>query len=213
MTDDDLLQTVKSEFADIRLGIPVSDVMARGRELRRGRRLLPAAGAGVGALAVAAGLTLGLGGPGGEPALAAWTVTAQPNHTVTLTIRDRHLSGPDRLHMRRALNAVGVPALVLTKRPVCVYGLTRLKSIPYRPLARSKSTIYRFRLSKIAKGSRVVIVVPKPTFTKLPTRPIRARSALPHRLTSVHQLTKVPTVVVIPAVKACLLKPLRPARP
>ena len=31
MTDDDLLETVRADFAEVKLGVPVGDVMARGK--------------------------------------------------------------------------------------------------------------------------------------------------------------------------------------
>ena len=73
MTDDDLLETVRSELAELRLGAPVQDVMARGTALRRHRRMLPAVGTGAGVAVAATGmeaLKLGrsVGGVRSQPA-------------------------------------------------------------------------------------------------------------------------------------------------
>jgi hypothetical protein len=224
MTDDDLLETVRADFAEVRLGVPVGDVMARGNEFHRSRRLLPAAGAGVGVMAVAAGLTFGLGAPGAAPAsssasLAAWTVTTQPGHTVNLTIFNRRLSGPDRRHLSRALRAVGVPALVLTKRPECVsrIAIATLKPVPYRPATRlkhrpfpraAKGATFRIKLSKVGAGDRVVIVVPKALrYVAVPPRrlPAAGHPVAGHPARSVLRPYVLPAVAVVPSSGACKL--------
>lgn len=191
MTDDDLLENLRSELADVRLGTPIQDVLDRGNALRRHRRMLPAAGAG--AVATAAGLALGLGAVGGSSAahasLDAWTVTKLPHKTVSVTIRARAESGRDRLRLSRALVAVGVPALVRTKPPACqlrlspltpqpIYTYHRLPQLrPIRRIALSpvsraqRGTVIQIKVQRIPKGARIVIVVPGPEqrFDRVPT--------------------------------------------
>ena len=79
MTDDDLLESIRSQFADVRLGAPLDEVLARGRELRRNGRWLPAMGAGAGTFATVAALTFATAGGGQAPmlhaSLTAWAVS------------------------------------------------------------------------------------------------------------------------------------------
>jgi hypothetical protein len=94
MNDDDLMTTVREEFAPIHMDVAAATIMARGRATRRLRRSQIAAGV------LAVGLGAGLGVPaltsekaGGNAAagattLAAWTVTRQANGSVTITIRE-----------------------------------------------------------------------------------------------------------------------------
>ena len=168
MTDDDLLETVRSELAEVRLGAPVQDVLARGNALRRQRRMLPAVGAGAGVAVAAAGLTLGLGAAGAPPiaphaSLDAWTITKLPNKTVSLTIRDAAKTRHDPLRLSRALAAVGISAIVRTRPPEC-----GLRLSPYPPQEKPDSTtspapneiVIRIKPRAIPKGTRVAIVLP-----------------------------------------------------
>jgi hypothetical protein len=103
MNDDSLYALVRAEFEPVRLPYALDDVTARGRQVRRRRRM---AGA-VAAAALVSGLALT--GPGPKPVqLAAWSVDARPDGTVVLTIRE--LNDADRL--TAALKRAGIPALV-----------------------------------------------------------------------------------------------------
>lgn len=108
ITDDDLHSRLRSEFAPVRMRLDVDGISARGRSLRRRRRVVTAACAGL----VAATLLLGL--PGTQPRmdLAAWSVEPEPDGTVVLTIRQ--LADADRLSA--TLRQAGVPALVEFKQ-------------------------------------------------------------------------------------------------
>ena len=208
MTDDDLLETVRSELAGVKLGTPVQDVLARGNALRRNRRLLPAVGAGAAVAVAAAGLTLGLGAVGGSPAahasLDGWTVTKLPDQTVSLTIGNQAESGPDRIRLRRALAAAGVPALVLTQRPACqlrlrMSPLTPLPVYRYHPSPVRHPAVIRYKLRPVPKGSRVEIVLPS---RKQPAyRPLR-----------VYQYRPLPRVYIFKPSGKCATRPLTPRR-
>lgn len=71
---------VESAFADVHLDRAAPDVVARGRQLRRRKRVVPALGA-FGVFAVSAGLALALTGPG-NPARAA---TASSGHALNVS--------------------------------------------------------------------------------------------------------------------------------
>jgi len=77
--DERVLGLVESAFADVHLDRAVPDVVGRGRQLRRRKRLVPALGA-FGVLAASAGLALALTGPS-NPAGAA---TASSGHTLNV---------------------------------------------------------------------------------------------------------------------------------
>jgi hypothetical protein len=109
MQDNDVITLVREPFAEVGMTTPVEAVVARGRAVRRHRRLRRATSA---AAAVAAGAVLvTLAVTGGRPApvqLAAWTVITEPNGTVAVSIRDLR----DPAGLQRALQAHGVPAIV-----------------------------------------------------------------------------------------------------
>jgi hypothetical protein len=120
MSDESLYILVRTEFEPVRLPHGLDEVTARGREVRRRRRV-----AGTVALAVilAAGLGLALPAhrplPAHQPAksqapmqLAAWSVDPRPDGTVVLTIRQ--LARADQL--TDALKKAGIPALVEFKQ-------------------------------------------------------------------------------------------------
>jgi hypothetical protein len=109
MNDDSLYTLIRAEFAPVHLTHSLDEVTARGRGIRRRRRMTGAVAAlGV---ALAAGLTLAL--PVHRPApapvqLAAWSVDPRPDGTVVVTIRQL-LHADD---LTAALKAAGIPALV-----------------------------------------------------------------------------------------------------
>ncbi|MBG0565860.1 hypothetical protein [Actinoplanes aureus] len=111
ITDDEVYGHLRDELAPVRMGPDVAAVSARGRTLRRRRRVAPAAGLAV--AAVAAGLILGI--PTGTPPRmesVAWSVESQPDGSVTLTVRQ--LQDPEGLS--GTLRKAGVPAKVEFKR-------------------------------------------------------------------------------------------------
>ncbi|MEU4421830.1 hypothetical protein AB0F81_14485 [Actinoplanes sp. NPDC024001] len=110
MTDNDLYARVRDEFGEFQLRTAVDDITTRGTRLRRRRRTVTALGL---AAVAAAGLALALPAdqqvtPAPPLQLAAWSVEAQPDGTVLLTIRQ--LTDADQL--TAALKKAGVPAKV-----------------------------------------------------------------------------------------------------
>lgn len=107
--DSDLVTAVQESVTDLHLDIPLDAITHRGGALRTRRRRAGVAGitAAAGAAALAAVMLV----PGTAPTqtrLAAWTVTARPDDTVQVTIRQ--LDNPAGL--QQALRADGVPARV-----------------------------------------------------------------------------------------------------
>jgi hypothetical protein len=114
MTDDDLITLVREQRSNVRMDIPVEQIVGRGRALRA-RRRLPSVAAGALAVAAAAALAVTALLPAGHQAgrplparLDAWTVTKQADGTITVTVRQ--LRDPQGL--QRTLRADGVPASV-----------------------------------------------------------------------------------------------------
>jgi hypothetical protein len=119
MNDDPSLATVahrltraRDLLADEHLAIAASEIMAKDKQRRTRHRVAAAGVAGLAGAGLAAGLTLAAGSPA-RPApvqaeLAAWTVKAHPDGTVTFTLRNT--SHPKRL--QHALAKAGVPAVV-----------------------------------------------------------------------------------------------------
>ena len=122
-TDSDLLTAARESFTEVQLTSPLDATIRRGRQLRGRRRMAGIAGAT--ALAAGAVLTAVALLPGGDAGqagtahlaspygpvrfqTAAWTVTREPDRTVTVLVRQ--LSDPAGL--QRALRADGVPAAV-----------------------------------------------------------------------------------------------------
>jgi hypothetical protein len=110
MNDNEVLAAVRDSFSDVHMRTPLEQTLRRGRVLRTRRRGYRAAAlAGAAAIAAAAAVTtVNLGTPARTPALAAWTVTVGPGHTVSVTIRQ--LS--DAAGLQRTLRHDGVPARV-----------------------------------------------------------------------------------------------------
>jgi hypothetical protein len=167
MNDDDLLNSLRSCFADVRLGAAIDDVVARGRRYRRERRLLPAIGAGTGTVAAVAALVAGLTLPGAAPAtsrvmLTDWSVSTGPHHTVTVVIRDRGESRQARIGLTKALHAAGVPAIVRTRQPARACGLRFGVTRPTTVIKASQVPIAKFKihLSQLRKGAQVVVIIP-----------------------------------------------------
>ena len=161
--DDDLLDTMRSEFAHVKLGASMDDVVARGRRLRR-RRAWSALGAGTGSAAAVIALTFSLAGPGALPGntthvtLAAWSVTVGPRGTVKLTIRNLREARHDQARMREALRAAGVPAVVQTG---LARGCRPTETIQQAIILRHDGTItFKIEPGKLPKGARRALVIP-----------------------------------------------------
>jgi hypothetical protein len=118
----DVICQVRESFSGLRMDLPVEEVFARSRALRRRRlSILTAAGAATTGAAVA--LTLAVGGPA-APArstnsptpspslarLAAFTVTSGPGDSTTIVLRKGERL--DAAALREALAQHGIPALV-----------------------------------------------------------------------------------------------------
>lgn len=162
LNDEDLLASMRDEFANVRLGAPVEDVLARGRQLRR-RRTWPVLGAGTGSVAAVVALTFSLAVSGAGPrgahvVLDAWSVISKPDGTVSLTIRDQAESGRDRARLGRALRAAGVPAVVRAGLP---RGCGRSVEVQRIKIPRHPGTV-RFYLKpgRLPHGMRIAIVIP-----------------------------------------------------
>jgi len=115
MNDDDVMTLVRESFSGVRAGIPLVEMVRRGRALRRRRARAvtgAAAVAGTG-MAVAAVLAAGQSPPSPpsptEGRLAAWTVTTEANGTVDVTIRQL----TDAAGLQRTLRADAIPARVV----------------------------------------------------------------------------------------------------
>jgi hypothetical protein len=118
-TDSDLLTAARESFTEVQLTSPLDATIRRGRQLRGRRRMAGIAGAT--ALAAGAVLTAVALLPGGDAGqagtahlaspygpvrfqTAAWTVTREPDRTVTVLVRQ--LSDPAGL--QRALRDTGL---------------------------------------------------------------------------------------------------------
>jgi len=162
LTDDALLQGMRDEFAHVRLGAPVEDVVARGRQLRR-RRTWPVLGAGTGSVAAVVALTFSLAassaGPrGAHVVLDAWSVISKPDGTVSLTIRDQAESGRDRARLGRALRADGVPAVVRAGLP---HGCGPSVEVQRIKISRLPGAVtFYLNPRKLPRGVRIAIVIP-----------------------------------------------------
>ena len=115
--DDDLYDHVRTEFGPVRLRDTLDNVTARGQELRRRRYAVTALGVVLIAAATTFGLALGHAAdttPDRPSPLqpAAWSVEAEPDGTVVLTIRQ--LTDADQLSA--TLKENGVPARVEFKQ-------------------------------------------------------------------------------------------------
>ncbi|MGI8699226.1 MAG: hypothetical protein ACR2J0_08815 [Mycobacteriales bacterium] len=80
MNDLDLAERARADLAGIELRVPTEQVLRRGTQLRRVRRM-PLAGAV--AIAAAGGLTLWSAGPGTAPAYAGYTSSPQSTDPAT----------------------------------------------------------------------------------------------------------------------------------
>ena len=117
MNDQDLMTAVRHSVREVRMDVPASQIVSRGRSIRGHRRL----GTGVTAVAAAGSVALGLGLSGAlSPAprtgtnatirTASFTLTSNANGTDTLTVTNGELTDPAAL--QRALAEHGIPALV-----------------------------------------------------------------------------------------------------
>lgn len=107
--DSDLVTAVQNSATGLHLDTPLDVITHRGRALRTRRRR--AGAAGITAVAGAAALAAVMLVPGTAPRqsrLAAWTVTARPDDTVQVTIRQLD----DPAGLQKALRTDGIPARV-----------------------------------------------------------------------------------------------------
>jgi hypothetical protein len=106
------LAAARDQLGDQHMTTPASEIIARSTRRRRRRWL--ASGA---AVCAAAGLTAGLMLPAGHPTapapaqLAAWTLHANKDGTVTFTVREA-TDASSAAQLQRALARAGVPAVV-----------------------------------------------------------------------------------------------------
>jgi hypothetical protein len=117
--DEALLTIIRGSLPDIDRSIPIGQVIARGRQLRRRRRWTKVT-VGLGCVALTGAVaTAGLPRHGptlsaaGRPVnidLAAWSVHTNADATVTVTVRNSDLRDPDRL--RAVLAQAGIPASI-----------------------------------------------------------------------------------------------------
>lgn len=162
--DNDLLETMKAEFAHVRLSAPMEDVVARGRRLRRWRTW-STLGAGTGSVAAVLALTFSLAAPSALPGntthatLAAWSVTVGPRGTVNLTIRNLRGARHDQARLRTALRDAGVPAVVQTGLP---RGCRQTETIQQAivMLRHDGTVIFKIEPGKLPKRAQVAIVIP-----------------------------------------------------
>jgi hypothetical protein len=178
VTDNELLDELKATLASVHLGTPVESVLARGRALRRRRRLLPAAATGAACLAGVAGLGAagGLPSTAGQVSLAAFRVTAKPHHMVELAVRKHGKVNPRRLVF--ALRTAGVPAVYyVAGEPTCHPGKahpSRRDRVPVSAILSSPRAgkpdvaVYRIHVSKIPRGTVIEIVIPGRGATRTP---------------------------------------------
>jgi hypothetical protein len=105
------LTDARDSLSDVHMTIPASAIFARDRRYRV-RRWLAATGAACAAAGLAVGLPLVSGGRPGRAVhvhlAAAWSVTTNPDGTVTFRLR--RISRPAQL--QHALAEAGVPAMV-----------------------------------------------------------------------------------------------------
>jgi hypothetical protein len=114
MNDQDLMTAVRHSVREVRMDVPASQIVSRGRAIRGHRKL----GTGVTAVAAAGSVALGLGLSGAlSPApqtatirTASFSLTTNPNGTDTLTVTNGELTDPAAL--QRALAEHHIPALV-----------------------------------------------------------------------------------------------------
>jgi hypothetical protein len=113
MNDDQVLIAARNTLSDVRLRTPLDEIMLRGRALRTRRRR---AIAGAAALACVSALTVTIaataahtGGSGAGTRLVAWTVTAGPGDSVTVTVRQTY----DATGLQHTLRADGIPVRVV----------------------------------------------------------------------------------------------------
>ncbi|MGW5237533.1 hypothetical protein ACWEOW_01215 [Monashia sp. NPDC004114] len=125
MNDDLLLAKIES-VANPVMRTPVEAVVARGRQLRRRRRLAATGVVGVTALALAlvAPVFLPASGPFGTP--SAWAVDKAEDGVITITVREMS----DAAGLQASLLAHGLSAHVEFGSDACVYYDTTSSRIP-----------------------------------------------------------------------------------
>jgi hypothetical protein len=193
VTDESLLQNMRDEFADVRLGAPVEDVVARGTHLRARRRRWPALGAGVGSVAAAAVVAVSLAAPGTGPrngthvVLDAWSVISKPGGMVSLTIRDQRESVADRARLGQVLREAGVPAVIRTSLSGGCGALAREKAMQVS--RHNGSVTADIKPAELPKRAQIAVVIP---------------SALVLRGAAGHSRTVRPQIVVLSAGTGCV---------
>lgn len=170
-TTHEVLAAVNAAVPSAHMRTPLEHIVSTARSRRRRRGLAGLTGAG---LAAGIGLTLalspvGAGGAGntvtrpGNIQLAAWTVQASPDGTVTLTIRQL-LDAPG---LQRTLAQHGVPAIVhfgvecsAAGKALPLSELKQVLGLPTRIGQRSQGPIViRINPAMMPKGSKLDVSV------------------------------------------------------
>jgi hypothetical protein len=113
MNDQDVITTVRGPFADVRMTVPLDDVVSRGRKLRGRRRVRGITGAAalIGGAAATVALLASGGHPSGNPGaarLAGWTVTRAADGSVSVVVNQLK----DPAGLQATLRADGIPVRV-----------------------------------------------------------------------------------------------------
>jgi sugar/nucleoside kinase (ribokinase family) len=113
MSDIDSFSALRGSLTDVRMTVPVSGIIARGRARQR-RRMLRYAGGAAAIAAVAASVALGdtTAARPDRPTLTAFTVTAQADGSTTLTLLKGKQYRLDPGALRQALAEHHIPAVV-----------------------------------------------------------------------------------------------------
>jgi hypothetical protein len=178
LSDADVLTAARDSLSGMPLASSpdVGAIMARGRRIRRHRRLIPGV---TGTLAVAAGAALAVmalapvGHPAGSQArhqpavqLAAWTVTKLADGKISVTIRELE----DPAGLQSTLRRDGVPASVTfasQQNPACrpypagTLLLERVFPLPHRDLPQLPSK----GIARLAPAHGRLPALPTPSLT------------------------------------------------
>jgi hypothetical protein len=114
--NDDVLTRMVDQFSEVEMKVPIEQIYARAQK-RRTRRRRATLGAGAAAVAVALTAVVVISSgrheqPPVRAQLAAFSVSAGPNGTSSLTLRKGQQFRLDPLALRQALAEHNIPALV-----------------------------------------------------------------------------------------------------
>ncbi|MEU4626705.1 hypothetical protein AB0G04_42825 [Actinoplanes sp. NPDC023801] len=160
--DEMLYDRMRAGFEPVRMTGDLDTVTTRGGVVRRRRRAGAAAGAVLAVAALAAALNLPVTGTPAEPAeLVAWSVAAEPDGTVSLTIRELLDAEGLSADLRRA----GVPARVdflPPGSPPCTgdgEGRPGLKDVLDQQRGQGGEVRYRIRPGAMPAGTTLHLVI------------------------------------------------------